>query len=78
MTDYKNGIGVDGYGHVHARTLGTIEPQRLARAYLRLIEAYRPSDGTSSRNGAIDATARRIAGALAFSLSASRVPSVWD
>ena len=66
--NYRNGIGVDSSGYVNARTLNTIEPQRLARAYLKLIDAYQPSDNTSPRNGAIEATARRIASALAFSL----------
>jgi hypothetical protein len=66
--DYRNGIGVDSNGYVNARTLNTIEPRRLARAYLRLIDAYRPSDNTSPRNCAIEATARRIASVLAFSM----------
>jgi len=66
--NYENGITEDAHGYAYARTLNSIEPQRLAQAYLKLIDAYRPSESTSPRNSAIDATARRIARALAISL----------
>lgn len=67
--NYENGTTEDSYGYTYARTLNSIEPTRLAHAYLKLIDAYQPSDGTSPRNSAIDATARKIARALAVSLS---------
>ena len=65
---YENGITEDSYGYAYARTLKSIEPQRLAQAYLKLIHAYRPSERSSPRNSAIDATARKVARALAVSL----------
>lgn len=65
--NYRNGITEDSFGHAYGRTLDSIEPLRLAQAYLRLIDAYRPSESISPRNSAIDATARRIARALAVS-----------
>ncbi len=66
--NYENGTTEDSYGYTYGRTLSSIEPQRLAHAYLRLIDAYRPSESPSPRNTAIDATARRIARAMAVSL----------
>jgi len=65
---YANGVTEDSYGYGYVRTLNSIEPQRLAQAYLKLVDAYQPSESTSPRNSAIDATARRIARALAISL----------
>lgn len=66
--NYENGITEDSYGYSYVRTLNSIEPQRLAQAYLKLVGAYRPSENSSPRNSAIDATARKIARALARSL----------
>jgi hypothetical protein len=66
--NYANGVTEDSYGYGYVRTLNSIEPQRLAQAYLKLVDAYQPSESTSPRNSAIDATARRIARALAISL----------
>jgi len=37
--DYRNGTAVDTYGCIHVRTLNSIEPERLAQAYLRLCRA---------------------------------------
>lgn len=65
--NYKNGTTEDSYGYAYVRTLSSIEPQRLAQAYLKLVDAYRPLDNSSPRNSAIDATARKIARALAIS-----------
>lgn len=65
---YENGITEDSYGYAYPRTLNSIEPQRLAQAYLKLIDAYRLSESSSPRNSAIDLTARRVARALAVSL----------
>lgn len=65
---YENGITEDSYGYAYARTLNSIEPQKLAQAYLKLIDAYRPSESSSLRNSAIDSRARKIARALAVSL----------
>ena len=66
--NYENGTTEDSYGYAYVRTLNSIEPQRLAQAYLKLIDAYRPADSSSPRNSAIDRTARKIARALAVSL----------
>ena len=66
--NYENGTTEDSYGYAYVRTLNSIEPQRLAHAYLKLIDAYRPADSSSPRNSTIDATARKIARALAVSL----------
>jgi hypothetical protein len=66
--NYKNGIALDTYGKPSVRTLGSIESQRLAQAYIRLTDAYRPSENLSPRNSAIDAKARRIAHALAVAV----------
>jgi hypothetical protein len=66
--NYENGTTKDSYGYAYGRTLGSIEPQRLAQAYLKLVDAYRPLESSSPRNTAIDATARRIARAIAVSL----------
>jgi len=66
--NYENGTTEDSYGYAYGRTLSSIEPQRLAQAYLKLIDAYRPSESASPRNAAIDSTARKIARAIAVSL----------
>lgn len=66
--NYKNGIALDTFGNSSERTLGSIEPSRLAQAYLRLTDTYRHSDGLSPRNFAIDAKAKKIARALAVSV----------
>jgi hypothetical protein len=66
--NYENGTTEDSYGYAYRRTLSSIEPQRLAQAYLKLVDAYRPSESPSPRNIAIDATARKIARAIAVSL----------
>lgn len=66
--DYRNGTAVDTYGCIHVRTLNSIEPERLAQAYLRLLHAFRPAERFSPRNVAIDAKAKRIGSALAVSL----------
>jgi hypothetical protein len=65
--NYRNGIALDPYGMPRVRTLGSIESQRLAQAYLRLT-AYRHSESLSPRGFAIEATAKRIARALAVSV----------
>ena len=66
--NYKNGIAVDAYGCVCARTLNSIDPDRLAQAYLKLLHAHRPSENTSPRNSAINAKVQVIGRALASSL----------
>lgn len=66
--NYQNGTTQDTYGYAFARTLGSIEPTRLAQAYLKLVDAYWPLNSASPRNSAIDAMAKKIARALAVSL----------
>jgi hypothetical protein len=66
--NYKNGIALDTYGKPCVRTLGSIDSQRLAQAYIRLTDAYRHSESSSPRNSAIEAKARGIARALAVSV----------
>lgn len=66
--DYRNGTAVDTFGCKYVRTLNSIEPERLAQSYLRLLHAYRPAESMSSRNVAIDAKAKVVGCALAGSL----------
>jgi hypothetical protein len=66
--NYTNGFALDTYGNSRTRTLGSIESQRLAQAYLRLTDAYRLAESPSPRSSAIDAKARSIARALAVSV----------